>query len=451
MCARLLKSFWDGEKICQSESAVSFSLRDAEEENGLLCVYPQERFQTIRGFGCALTESAGYVLEQMPEAARAEVIDACYGPDGLNYNLARLCIDSCDFSLNNYSAIEQPCTERLEGFSLERDGRYVIPLLRRVQSAAPGEVGVMMAPWSPPAFMKTNGERNHGGKLRAEYWGVWAKYICRYICEYRALGVDVRLLSPQNEPKAVQTWDSCIFTAEEEARFIHDYLYPELERAGLAGIVEIIGWDHNKERCYEWARKLFDGDTAAMVKGIGLHWYSGDHFDAVRFIRDRYPEKRLILTEACIEYRSYAYDDVLRNALKYGHEMIGGFNCGVDTFFDWNLTLDKDGGPNHAGNLCESPIMCDTEAGTYRKMPSYAYIGHMSRYFLPGARVLGVSSYTRDLEAAACARADGSIALTMLNLADEALAFKIRLNGKMAGVELPAKGIATCVVEVGEA
>lgn len=447
MRAQLTTTYWKNGIRSHDVQPIVFSDQNADQENDLVCVYPEEVFQRVRGFGCALTESAGYVLSRMPEDKVDEIISACYGADGLGYCFARIPLDSCDFSLENYSAIERPCTEALEGFSLERDEKYVLPLVKRVQKCAPQSFEAMLSPWSPPAFMKTNGEKNHGGRLREEYWGIWAKYICRYIEEYEARGVPVAMLTPQNEPKAVQTWDSCIFTAEEEKRFIADFLHPEMERRGLKDHIDLIVWDHNKERVYEWARVLFEGETADLTDGVAIHWYSGDHFRAVDYVHRRYPDKRIVFTEACIEYRMYKEDDVLRNAMKYAHEIIGSLNSGVDTFFDWNLTLDLRGGPNHAGNYCEAPIMCDPDRGTYKIMPSYDYIGHFTRNFVPDARIIGSSSCSRDLETVACVQPNGRIAVTVLNYSTEDRQFFLRLKGLVAPVSLPAKGILSCVTE----
>ena len=111
----------------------------------------------------------------------------------------------------------------------------------------------MLTPWSPPAYMKDNADRNHGGRLKQEYKKVWADYICRYIEEYRKRGYLVKRISLQNEPHAVQTWDSCIYTAQEEKEFLRDYMWPALQEHSL-GVIEIFIWDHNKERVNEESR-----------------------------------------------------------------------------------------------------------------------------------------------------------------------------------------------------
>ena len=138
---------------------------------------------------------------------------------------------------------------------------------------------VMLSPWSPPAFMKTNGSRNGGGKLRLEYADLWARYICKYIHEYRRRGVQVTRLSIQNEPNAAQTWDSCLYSAQEERDFLIKHLHPTLVENGL-GDLEVFVWDHNKERMFERTAQCITTETDRMVAGVAFHWYSGDHFDA---------------------------------------------------------------------------------------------------------------------------------------------------------------------------
>lgn len=156
--------------------------------------------------------------------------------------------------------------------------------------------------------MKDNGDRNYGGGLKPEYRKVWAAYFCRYIQEYRNRGYLVRRISLQNEPKAAQTWDSCVYSAREQKEFLRDFMWPALQENGLSDI-EVFIWDHTKERAYERACEIIDETTNHMVAGIAFHWYSGDHFEALSMIRDRFPDKELILSEACIEYSKFSSDD----------------------------------------------------------------------------------------------------------------------------------------------
>ncbi len=415
-----------------------------ETENQLINLYPQMEYQTFHGFGGACTEAAGYSLSKLGEEKFDEVVKSYFSKEGMGYRFIRTHIDSCDFSLGNYSAVEEEQDTQFTSFSLERDARYVQPLLKKALSYGEN-IEIMLTPWSPPAFMKTNGTKNNGGKLKKEYYLAWAKYICKYIKEYKALGFPVTMISVQNEPKAVQTWDSCVFTAEEEKDLLQNYLKPELIRNGLEEI-RIIIWDHNKERAFERANDMIDDNTKDMVNGIGFHWYSGDHFEALALIRDKYPDKEIIFTEGCVEYSRFGAADVVANAEMYAHDIIGNLNAGMNTWIDWNIALDEKGGPNHVGNFCDAPVMCDTIAGEYEYKLSFHYIGQFSRNIKPGAKRIGFSRYTDKLEVTAFKNPDQSIAVVILNRTKEELPALLRINKTIAKIEVAAHSIVSGII-----
>lgn len=186
-------------------------------------------YQTLNGFGGALTDSSGYVYSKMDSQQKKQMVDTYFGEGRLNYKMVRIPIDSCDFSVEQYEAMSNKEDTELNSFDFSRTRKYIIPLLEDAQKAAGKKLDILLSPWSPPAFMKTNGERSHGGKLKEEYKKLWAKYICRYIIEFRKLGFKTSKLTLQNEPKAVQTWDSCIYNGSEEKEFLRDYMYPALQ------------------------------------------------------------------------------------------------------------------------------------------------------------------------------------------------------------------------------
>ena len=242
------------------ESAVREIAADPKEtdrEKDLVNLYPDVRYQTVEGFGGAFTDAAGYVFSLMPEALRRDLVNGYFGPEGLGYTMGRTSVDSCDFSCGMYASDDVPGDTALTHFDTSRPFRYVMPLFTAARAAAGGEIGMMMTPWSPPAWMKTNASRVGGGSLKPECFPVWAEYICRYLLEARKAGMRVKLLSVQNEPKAVQTWDSCLFTGREEALFIRDHLCPALKRHGLEDIAVLV-LDHNKELAYERACEAMD-------------------------------------------------------------------------------------------------------------------------------------------------------------------------------------------------
>ena len=260
---------WD-EKFSQL-----FEFRPGETENRVINLYPEAAYQTFEGFGGAITEAAGYVYSQMDEKDKNAVMEAYFATSGMNYRFVRIPIDSCDFSLGQY-----------EGF--ERVEKYIIPMLRDAEKAHGSPLGIMLAPWSPPAKWKTSGIREQGGSLKREHYAEYAAYLCDYIEWYKNQGFLVTRLSLQNEAHAVQTWDSCVWTAAEQKEFLRDFMWPEMEKRGMAGI-EIYLWDHNKERVYEWLRDVVDEITDKMVAGIAFHWYSGDQYANIAEIARRYP------------------------------------------------------------------------------------------------------------------------------------------------------------------
>lgn len=448
MKIKVYRTTYEKNVECCMENELDF-LPDNGEENQLVNLYPLMKYQTFEGFGGALTESAGYVFGQMKKEQQDELLQQYFGADQMKYRMVRIPIDSCDFSLGHYEAVEDEQDKAFNGFQLKRVEKNIFPLLDSAQAVYGDNLDIMLTPWSPPAYMKTNHDRNHGGKLKEEYKKTWADYICCYIKEYRKRGYQVKRISLQNEPKAAQKWDSCIYTAEEEKEFLRDFMWPSLQENGLDD-VEVFIWDHNKERAFERACAIIDETTEHMISGIAFHWYSGDHFEALKMIHEKFPDKKLILSEACIEYSKFASDDYLRNAQKYAHDMIGNMNNGMTGFYDWNILLNQTGGPNHVGNLCDAPFLFDTNSRELLKRNTARYLWHFSHFIENGAVRIGTTSYTDEAEATAFLNSDGKIVVVLLNRTEKELPVNIRMNDRMAAVHLCPNSIATAVVPMTE-
>ncbi|MDF2906693.1 MAG: glucosylceramidase [Herbinix sp.] len=432
--------------IDQQKKTTAEELELLPGEGGMqsVMVYPEIKYQTLLGFGGAFTEASGYAFSKLTEENKEKALELYFGEDGNNYHLMRSHIDSCDFSLGTYCAMSDPADQEMESFSLSREEEYILPLMRAAASKHQQEFDLVLSPWSPPAFMKTNGDRTKGGKLKEEYRSLWAEYICRYIEEYEKKGFRVNRLTIQNEPAAVQSWDSCLYSAEEEKVFLRDYLYPALMKNGLEH-VKLIIWDHNKERMYERAKEIIDATTDSMVDGVAFHWYSGDHFDTIRLTHEIYPNKELIFTEGCVEYSRFDTDQ-LKNAQMYAHDIIGNLNAGMTGFIDWNIFLDEKGGPNHVGNYCDAPIMVDTRTGELMVKLSHDYIGHFSKFIKPRARRIGFTKYTDQLEMTAFQNEDQSIVLVMMNRGLQGIAVTVEIGDKIFKKEIPMQSIVTAIV-----
>ena len=389
-------------------------------------VYPNWKHQRFEGFGSAFTEAAAYCYQQLPEEKRQAFLEAYFGKNGLCYAAGRAHLNSCDFSLGNYACME---SEQDPVFHTDRDETYLLPMIRDAQAVAGQPIRLLLSPWSPPAFMKTNGNMNHGGKLKEEYQQLWASCMAKYVAFYRNQGCLVSMVSIQNEPAAVQTWDSCIYSGQEEGKFASQ-LRKALDAAGC-GDVKILAWDHNKDIfVYRAEATLSVPGAEDNVAGFGLHWYTGDHFEAIRLVKERWPHKDIWFTEGCVEYSRFDGMTPPEKAEMYAHDILGNLNAGISGSIDWNLLLNAKGGPNHVGNFCEAPIMLNADGSDFEIMTEYYYIGHFSRYIRPGAVCLGSSVYSADVEATAFENPDGSRVTVFLNRTGAAQNISLTENGE---------------------
>lgn len=415
-------------------------------ELGLACVWvdPKRLFQVIEGFGGAFTEAAAVTWQKLSAARREQVLrDYFDARQGHGYTLCRVHMNSCDFALGNYAHVETPGDTVLHSFSIERDRQALLPFIRAAQGIAKQPLKLLVSPWSPPAWMKSNGQMNQGGKLLPEFRSAWARCYVRFIEEYEKEGVPVWAVSVQNEPAANQRWDSCLYTAEEERDFVRDHLGPELARANL-GRIKIVIWDHNRDLMVERASVVYsDAEAAKYVWGTGFHWYGEHHFDHVQLVHDAWPDKQLLFTEGCQE--GGPHHDSWNLGERYAHSMINDLNRWTVGWIDWNLVLDETGGPNHVGNLCSAPILIDRDKDLLLHQSSYFYIGHFARFVKPGARRVLCAASRQDLETTAFANPDGSIVTVVMNRTEEWIVFALRINAGNALAKLPPRAIATYI------
>lgn len=420
-------------------------------------VFDEIEYQSVLGFGGAFTESAAYNYFLLDNNQKKEFMKRYFSrEDGIGYNFGRTHINSCDFSLDIYTYIEDGDME-LNTFSIERERKYIIPFIKDAMEYSSEELVLFASPWSPPAFMKDNNSSINGGSLKEEYKQLWAKYYAKYIKAMQAEGIIISAITVQNEPIAKQTWESCYYSPEEEKDFIEKYLSPVLEQEGLSHI-KIIIWDHNKERVYDRSKKIFASEQVKeRVWAVGHHWYSGDHFDGMRLVYEQFG-KVIISTENCGSIK----EDAAILAERYGKEIIGDFNNFTAAFCDWNLLLSDKGGPFHnrsaettacAGVVfedkssgCYAPVIFDTESQKLNFTPIYYYIGHFSKYILPGAKRIATTKYCEQIHTIAFKNPDDRIVLIMMNVADNTLPAVIRHNDICTSVIMEAHSIMTVML-----
>jgi glucosylceramidase len=425
--------------------------RDPAAENRVINLYPDVGYQEIIGFGAAFTETSAYQFSRMSAESKAKIIQAYFDPtEGLGYNFCRTHIHSCDFSLSRYTYVDDEDKE-LKTFSIDRDRKYIVPFIKAAKKAVGDDLLLFASPWSPPAWMKNNEDMCHGGRLLDEYYKTWAQYFVRYFEEYQKEGIPFFALTVQNEAFAWQTWESCVYTAKEEAVFVTQFLKPALKAAGFNDI-KIMIWDHNKERIYERARDSFAVPGAKDdIWGVAFHWYSGRHFNALAMTHNAFPDKPLILTEYNIGGSVGETAPMPHTSWKgvelCATELIGDFNNHMAAESMWNLLVDEAGGPYHdRPGGCAAQIVANSEKDELIFEPTYYAVGHFSRFVKRGAVRIGTSCFSHSIDLTAFKNPNGDLVAVVLNHGPETEKFRLRIEGITAPVELPGRSLTTFVI-----
>ena len=413
-------------------------------------VNPNKTFQSFIGIGGAVTDATAEVFAALPAEKQQEFLTAYFDKEkGIGYNLIRSNIHSCDFSSASYTYVSDE-DKSLKTFSIDHDQQYRIPLVKKIIATAGGTITHFASPWSPPAFMKDNHTMLKGGKLMPEYYSAWALYYTKFIKAYEKSGIPIWGITVQNEPMATQTWESCIYTAEEERDFLKNYLGPTMKKEGL-GDKKIIVWDHNRDLINQRANVIFsDPEASQYAWGIGFHWYEtwtgGEPmFDNVQLVHDSYPDKHLIFTEGCNERFDSTKYQYWPNAERYGRSMINDFNAGTEAWTDWNLLLDQRGGPNHVGNFVFAPIHADTRSGKLIYTPSYYYIGHFSKFIRPNAKRVSTAASRSALLSTSFLNEDGRMVTVVMNMTNKPVTYNLYVNSAAIEVVIGGHAIQSIV------
>lgn len=438
----------DGKKVLVYSTADSTQLRltladslqfsqkgQPVESEVVVFVDPAKTFQSFLGIGAALTDAAAETFYKLPKEKQQEFLTAHFDKEkGIGYTVARTNINSCDFSSASYTYVKEG-DSLLSSFDIAPDRQYKIPFIKESMKAAGGALTLYASPWSPPAWMKSNNDMLHGGKLKPESYHSWALYYTKFIKAYEAEGIPIWGISIQNEPMATQRWESCLYTAEEERDFLVKHLGPTMHREGLKD-KKIILWDHNRDLIYQRAQTYFkDPEVNKYAWGIGYHWYedwSGGKqmFDNLKRVHEAWPDKPLLFTEGCAESFNADRYNAWELGEEYGRTMINDFNNGMTGFTDWNILLDQTGGPNHVSNFCFAPVHGDTKTGELIYTNAYYYIGHFSKFIHPGAKRIIASPSRSQLNSTAFLNPDGSMVVIVMNDSSIRTPFSLWIDGK---------------------
>lgn len=445
------------------------------ETTSRIKLLPDEKYQTITGFGGAFTESSAYLLNKLSKENRKKIIDAYFSTKGANYSLTRTHMNSCDFSLSNYSYTPVEGDKELEHFTIEEDKDDLIPFIKDAMEASTDGFKIFGSPWTAAPWMKDN-NKWVGGKLLPEYYDTWALFFSKFVEAYKAEGIDIWGFTVENEPLGNgNNWESMHYTPDEMTNFVVNHLGPKLEADGK-GDLKILGYDQNREHLKEWVDSQYKNEeTSRYFDGTAIHWYASTYEvfpEELQYAHNKAPNKLLIQSEACVDAEIPVWKDdkwywskeatdwgftwapekdkylhpKYVPVYRYARDIIGCLNNWVDGWVDWNMVLDKEGGPNWFKNWCIAPVIVDPEKDEVYITPLYYTMAHFSKYIRPGAAVIGLEKTDKDLMVTAAKNPDGSFAVVVLNQNLEAKDIQLSLNQVSCNIQISGQAIQTIII-----
>lgn len=435
-------------------------------------IKPEEKFQKITGFGGAFTESSAFLLNRISKVNRDKILKAYFSAEGANYSLTRTTIASCDFSLSNYTYAPFKDDMELKHFSVKEDLDDLIPMIKDAQKISENGFKIIASPWTAPPWMKDNNAWING-KLLPKYNQTYALYFSKYLKEYEKLGIPIWGITVVNEPHGNGgNWESMLFTPKEMTDFVEYFLGPKLEKDGY-GEVKIFGYDQNRAELKNWVDEMYRSENSSKYfDGTAVHWYDSTfkiYADELQYAHKKDPAKHLIQTEACIdgdipkwkddswywsrEATDWGFDWAKEEekylhpkyvpVFRYAADIIGCLNNQVDGWVDWNMVLDKQGGPNWFNNWCGAPVLVDPENDEVYFTPLYYTMAHFSKFIRPDAVRIGFENPDKEILITAAKNPDGSVAVVVFNPSDDKKNLEIYLGNQKVPVQISSKAIQT--------
>ncbi|XP_053617693.1 lysosomal acid glucosylceramidase-like [Plodia interpunctella] len=423
---------------------------------------PNVRFQEIVGFGGAVTDAAAINWMNLTDLQlRQSLIDSYFSASGLEYNMARVPIGGTDFSTHPYAYNELPVNDaNLTNFSLnEEDNNYKIPMLNAIKRAVTAPLYVVATTWSPPRWMKTNGEWYGFTKLKHEYYETYALYHIRFLEQYFSHGIPVWAITTTNEPVNGDLFLShfnCLgWTAGDMGFWIANHLGPMLRNSTYRD-VKILSVDDQRLNVPYFFNLMVmkHKDALQYIDGIAVHYYTDFIVppSVLDVVSKSYPDKFIINTEACEGSQPWERKKVIlgswERAVRYIKDIITDLNHNLVGWIDWNLCLNKDGGPNWAKNNVDSPILVFPEANEFVKQPTFYALGHVSKFIQRGSRRIQCTERKPLLAwpvdaVAVVTPGEETVVVVMYSRDKKDKAIKIKLGDKQAELILRGNSITT--------
>lgn len=398
-------------------------------------------YQQVDGFGYTLTGGSAMLINQMNATAKASLLKELFDTtgNGIGVNYLRLGMGASDLSPAVFSYNDLPAGQTdltLSQFDLAEDKTHLIPVLKQILVINP-HIKIMGTPWSPPTWMKDNGN-SIGGKLKPEYYSVYANYFVKYIQAMKAEGITIDAVTIQNEPQHDGNNPSMRMEATEQRDFIKNHLGPAFQTAAIN--TKIIIWDHNCDNPNYPITILNDPDAKKYIDGSAFHLYAGD-INALSTVKAAHADKNLYFTEQWTSSTGDFGGDLkwhLRNVI------IGSMRNWSKTALEWNLANDPSFGPHTPGGCTQCKGALTISGSTVTKNVAYYIIAHASKFVPTGSTRIS-STHSGNILSVAFKRADGKKVLIVLNDNDNTSSFNIRYNNKLALTSLPGGSVGTYI------
>jgi len=399
-------------------------------------------YQSMDGFGFALTGGSAVLIHKMSAPARTKLLNELFSTKGnsIGVSYLRISVGSSDLDDHVFSYDDLPAGEtdpQLKKFSLANDEGHLIPVLKQILDISPG-IKILVSPWSPPAWMKTNGE-THGGNLKPEYYQTYAQYFVKYIKGMTMHGIQVDALTIQNEPLNPKNNPSMVMEAREQADFIAKALGPALEKAMLK--TKIILYDHNADRPDYPISILNNKEAAKYIDGSAFHLYGGK-IDTLTGVHNAHPNKNLYFTEQWV-----GAPGNLKNELKFHIKelIIGAPRNWCRNVIEWNLAADQNQEPHTPGGCTRCLGAITISGDEVTRNPAYYIIAQAAKFVRPGSKRVE-SNLLPQLPNVAYVNPKGETVVIVYNNGDSKEDFNIRNGMKTVSSSLNAGAVGTYVL-----
>lgn len=399
-----------------------------------------QTYQEIDGFGYTLTGGSALHLNNMSATARKELLKELFGTgkEDIGVSYLRLSIGASDLDKAPFSYDDLPEGETdldLEKFSLANDTVNLIPVLKEILEIAP-KIKILGSPWSPPVWMKDNGD-TRGGSLKKEYYPVYANYFVKYIEAMAKEGIIIDAITIQNEPLHPGNNPSLLMEAEDQKEFIKNHLGPVFQENDIK--TKIVLYDHNADRPDYPISILDDPEAAKYVDGSAFHLYGGD-IEALSKVHEAHPKKNIYFTEQWVG----APGDFAQEMDWHTENLIiGATRNWSRTVLEWNLAADENQEPHTDRGGCDRCLGALTISGdSVAREPAYYIIAQASKFVRPGS-VRIASNEIEGLPNVAFKTPEGKIVLIVQNKAKEEKIIRLKMDNQARTVKLPAQAVAT--------